>query len=107
MFAETNLVAFLMELILRTVPVALGVGIVLGSCDLLVNCVQVLQLSEAGELEMRMAALPIILSVVGVAAVLPIAGYFLSLFAYLFIDVVRSILELPRALKEREAEQES
>jgi hypothetical protein len=100
-----GLVAFLMKLVLRGVPVAFGAGIVLGSFDLLMNCAQVSQL-DAPEAAERMTALPIVLSAVGVAAILPIAGYFLSLATYLFIDVVRSILELPRALARRETKEE-
>ena len=96
-----GILTFLAKLIPRLVPVAFGVGVALGICDLIIAGVSAA--SGAG-----LETIAIIGPVVAVptsgkmlfgSAALPIVAYFLFLLVYLFVDVLHSILTLESLLK--------
>ncbi len=92
-----GIISFLAKLILRLVPVAFGVGVALGICNLIVA--SVLAISKSGpEITDALATMQASGGILFTSAALPILAYVLFLLVYLLVDVLRSILVLPRLL---------
>jgi hypothetical protein len=102
-----GILSFLAKLILRLVPVGFGTGVTLGICDLIIASVSV-----ASGHDTIVAGGPVMAALTGgmvlfISAALPIVAYILFILAYFVVDVLHSILILPRLLEkdEREADQ--
>lgn len=102
-----GILSFLVKLILRLVPVAFGVGVALGICDLIIASASVASGSGSETIATigPVMAVPASGSVLFAAAALPIVAYVLFILAYLFVDVLHSILTLGRLLKQDDNEE--
>ena len=98
-----GILSFLAKLILRVVPVAFGLGVALGICDLIISSALIASDSglRAEMVEMTGAVMTMLASGYRLAtsAAMPIVAYVYFLIAYLSVDVLNSILKLPRLLK--------
>ena len=101
-----GILTFLAKLLLRLVPVAFGVGVALGICHLIVTGASVASgpKSETVETIQLVTAMLTSGNALFIFAALPIAAYVLFLVAHLFIDVLHSILKLPRLLEKDDNE---
>lgn len=101
-----GILAYLAKLIPRLVPIAFGVGVALGICDLIIDGVALASGSGVETIAIigPVKAVATSARVLFISAGLPIVAYFLFLLAYLFVDVLHSILELPRLLKKNDNE---
>ena len=88
-----GLVSFYVKGFVKLIPVAFGAGIILGAINLLMAMMYLFQ-DGSSSYQMATFAVSIIIS----AAVLPILGYIFFLFYYVTIDVLRSILIIPKKL---------
>jgi hypothetical protein len=87
-----GLLSFLVKIVVRIVPIAFGVGTVIGTVGLLFGAVSVVRtgLLTAGRDSLGLIAL---------CACLPFASYVFFAFYHLSLDILRAILELPRKLE--------
>lgn len=89
-----GILTFLAKLILRLVPVAFGMGVALGISDLIIASALAASNSAVASVT-TIAMVPMLFTF----AALPIVAYVIFLLAYLLVDVLHSILKLPRLLK--------
>ena len=96
-----GILTFLAKLILRLVPVAFGMGVALGISDLIIASALAASDSAVGSIT-TVAMVPMLFTF----AALPIVAYVFFLMTYLAVDVLHSILKLPRLLKKDDSEQD-
>ena len=88
-----GVLTFFMKALLRLVPIAFGIGVIVGDFQILAGIIRLFRdqeysisgASSAGWLVLGSAALPLI-------------GYVLFVLNYLFLDVIRAILAVPEKL---------
>ena len=86
-----GIMSFLVKAIVRTVPIAFGIGAVLGAVGLLFAT---FSLMRTGQLIAGAAAIRLII----LCTCLPFASYLVFAFYHLILDILRAILVLPRKI---------
>jgi hypothetical protein len=91
-----GILAFLLKALLRLVPIAFGVGIVIGNFSLLVDFYNFLtkKTGSYGTLEAAGRSASLVLD----AGLLPLAGFVMFAILYLLIHLVRAVLAVPGKL---------
>jgi hypothetical protein len=87
-------VTFLAKSLLRTVPVAFGVGVIAGTLMMATACFGALSEEPAGSRIVAFSAA----QALSISAVLPLAAYLLFLLVNLIVNIWRSVLSLPTKL---------
>jgi uncharacterized protein DUF4339 len=100
-----GILSFLAKLILRLVPVAFGMGVALGVCDLIIASALAASGSEIETSAVSGVAVLTGSNTLFTSAALPIVAYVFFLLNYLMVDVLHSILKLPRLLKKDDNEE--
>lgn len=88
-----GVLTFAMKALLRLIPIAFGVGVIVGDFEILAAIVRLFRDAEYSV----MGAAPAAWLVLGSAA-LPLIGYVLFVLNYLVLDVIRAILAVPEKL---------
>jgi hypothetical protein len=88
-----GVLTFVLKALLRLVPIAFGVGVIVGDFQILAA---IIRLFRDTEYSMEGAS-PAAWLVMGSAA-LPLVGYVLFVIHYLMLDVIRAILAIPEKL---------
>ncbi len=88
-----GVLTFTMKALLRLVPIAFGLGVIVGDFQLLAAIVRLFRDQEYSIMD----ASPSAWLVLGSAA-LPLMGYVLFVLNYLVLDVIRAILAIPEKL---------
>lgn len=88
-----GVLTFAMKALLRLVPIAFGVGVIIGDCAILAAIIRLFRDQEYSV----MGSLSAAWMVLGSAA-LPLIGYVLFVVNYLCLDVIRAILSVPEKL---------
>jgi hypothetical protein len=89
-----NVLAFLLKVLVRAVPVALGAGVMAGALIMAYACYEALSLP--GQLSASQLTASAARGTLLASAALPLAAYLLSLLCWLLLDLCRSILVSPR-----------
>jgi len=88
-----GVLTFAMKALLRLVPIAFGVGVIVGDFELLASIIRLFRDQEDSVMGSSLAAWMVLGS-----AALPLIGYVLFVLNYLFLDVIRAILAVPEKL---------
>jgi len=93
-----GLLSFLLKGFLRLVPVWFGAGVVLGTLNLVVHSIKIFGDYPAYAMGMLSSSAVVVL----VMASLPFMGFLVFLFHYLTVDLIRSVIEIPKKLDNRQ-----
>ena len=88
-----GVLSFFMKALLRLVPIAFGVGVIVGDLGILAAIIRLFR----GE-EFSMTGAPSSAWLVLGSAALPLIGYVLFLLNYLMLDMIRAVLAIPEKL---------
>ncbi len=88
-----GVLAFLLKTPLRLIPVAFGIGVMVGDLGIFAAIIRLFRDREIFILDVGSSAWLVIAS-----AALPLIGYVLFLIGYLALDIVRAILAVPQKL---------
>jgi hypothetical protein len=88
-----GVLTFVMKTLLRLVPIAFGVGVIVGDFQILAAIIRLLRNAEFSIIGASSSAWLVLGS-----AALPLIGYVLFVLNYLVLDVVRAILAIPAKL---------
>ncbi len=89
-----GVLTFVMKTLLRLVPIAFGVGVIVGDFQILASIIRLLRNEEFSIMGASSSAW----TVLGSAA-LPLIGYVFFVLNYLVLDVIRAILAIPEKLE--------
>lgn len=88
-----GVLTFIMKALLRLVPIAFGVGVIVGDFEILAAIIRLFRDQEYSVMGSSSAAWMVLGS-----AALPLIGYILFVLNYLLLDVIRAILAVPEKL---------
>ncbi len=88
-----GVLTFFMKTLLRLVPVAFGIGVIVGDLGIFAAIIQLFRSQGFSIVDAPSSAWLVIVS-----AALPLIGYVLFLINYLVLDILRAILAIPEKL---------